>query len=130
MNRYELYRDQIRAPGINVRPEMINPGDGDHTYLFHLGAYGWTALLVWADNLEDAFDTMGNYVAHYHPVLLCDDAVKADYESAIKEGKSEEEAWQIAETDTVTAGSCGHHLLVWEVQVWENPTRAQKLGLL
>jgi hypothetical protein len=107
----------------------INSSDKHFTsnrYILAFGAYGWTQLMVWANNLEDALDECVDWIAENAPGLLCDDEVAELYKEAIAEGKSEEEAREESEMDTTVAGNCGHYLHSWEWNiVAENPTRQE-----
>lgn len=108
---------------------IVNPGDKDyakHRYLFHLGACGWTKCLVWANSYEAALDEVADWCASHAPGLLADEAVAEEYNAALAEGSDEEAAYERATLDTLSADH-GHYLLSWEVQVTEDPCRAQLL---
>lgn len=109
----------------------INSTDRDWTkgrYLLAFGAYGDTRLLVWANSLEDALDECVDWIVENEPGLLADEQVREEYERAIAEGLSEEEAQERAEVDTICAGNYGNYLNSWEWSiVFENPTRAELL---
>jgi len=106
----------------------INSNDRDwtnHRFVLYFGAYGDTKLLVWANNLEDALDECIDWIVDNKPVLLCDEQVKEEYDRAIAEGKSEDEACEIAECDTTSGGNCGNRILSWEWGILaEDPDRA------
>jgi hypothetical protein len=102
-----------------------------HRYILAFGAYGWTRLMVWANSLEDALDEAIDWIAENAPGLLCDDQVAEAYREAITEGKSEDEAHEIATEDTTCGGNAGHYILSWEwCIVAEDPSRAEVLSLM
>jgi hypothetical protein len=111
----------------------VNGSDRDWTrqrFILSFGAYGWTALMVWANSLDDALDEAVDWLADNAPGLLCDDAVNEEYQRGIAAGMSEEDAIEAAEVDTTRAGNNGHYLLSYEWGiVSENPTRKQILEL-
>lgn len=101
-----------------------------HNYVLAFGAYGDTVLRVWANGLENAFDIAFDWLADNKPGKFFDEAVTEEYERAISEGLSEEEAIERAELDMTRAGDAGHYLPSWECQiVAENPTREEVLRL-
>ena len=101
-----------------------------HRYILSFGAYGSTRLMVWANHLEDALDEAIDWIADNAPGLLCDDEVSEEYERAIKEGLSEEEAHERATEDTTCGGNAGHYILSYEWSiVAEDPTRADILAM-
>ena len=107
---------------------LANPGDAGwtrHRYLFWLGAYGWTRVLVWANDHESALEELADWCELHAPGLFCDDAVREEYERAVAEGMSESEAQERAELDTIRSEN--HYFLAWEVSVIEDPTREQIL---
>lgn len=141
VNRSEQYRrDRLYPSERDACPVPANRPShkGQACWLFHLGAYGWTSVLVWADHLEDALDECIDWVAENAPGLLADESVREEYDRLAKERglspESGEEEWETvrteAESDTTHGGNCGHYLLSWEVQVYENPSREERLGLL
>jgi len=113
--------------------EIVNPNDSDwtkHRYILWFGACGATYLMVWANSLDDALDEAIDWCVEHAPGLLCDDQVNEAYNAALEEGKSEEEAMEIAEMDVTTGGNYGNHVLSWEWGIAvENPTRQQILEL-
>ena len=109
--------------------EIVNPCDKswtDSRFILHFGAYGETRLMVYADHLQDALDESIDWIAENAPGLLCDDEVNEAYQEAIDEGKTEDEAWEIAEQDTTCGGNCGNRILSWEWGILaENPSKEQ-----
>ncbi len=109
---------------------LANPGNAGwvrHRYLFSLGAYGWTKVLVWANDLDDALDEAAEWCEEHAPELFCDGAVQELFAEATTEGYDEEEAWEHAEVDTVRTDN-GHWFLSWEVSFIEDPTREDILN--
>jgi hypothetical protein len=105
---------------------IVNPSDKSvysRRYVVSLGAYGWTRLLIWSSDVGSAIDEAIDWAAENAPGLLCDDAVNEVYAEAIANGKSEEEAQEEAQVDTVCGGNYGNYLNSWEVSVTENPDR-------
>lgn len=99
-------------------------GRNPNRYVIAFGAYGWTVCLVWADHLEDALDECFDWAEDNAPGLFCDDSVNEEYNRAIAEGKSEDEAYEKSTVDTICAGNYGHYMPAWEVHlVCENPDR-------
>ena len=115
------------------RPVFINPRDAawtSHRFVLAFGAYGWTVLIVHANHLEDALDEAIDWIAGNAPGLLADEQVAEEYNRAIAEGKSEDEAQEIATVDTTCGGNAGHYLLSWEWGiVAEDPDRATILRI-
>ena len=113
---------------------IVNPNDRDWTrgrYVLWFGACGPTALMAYANSLDDALDECVDWIAEHAPGLLANDAVDAAYSEAVAAGKSEEEAIEEAETDITRAGNAGDCLLSWEWGIaLENPTRAQLVAYL
>lgn len=108
--------------------DLANPTDADwtrHRYLFSLGAYGWTRVLVWANDHESALEELADWCELHAPGLFCDDAVKELFAEATTEGYSEEDAWEHAEVDTIRSED--HWFLAWEVSVIEDPDRGDIL---
>ncbi len=102
---------------------LANPSDASwtrHRYLFALGAYGWTRVLVWANDHESAIEELAEWCEEHAPGLFCDDAVQEEYNRA-----REEDAQEHAELDTIRSED--HYFLAWEVSVIEDPTREQVL---
>lgn len=113
---------------------FVNPNDKDwteHRYVLWFGAYGWTRLCVWANSLEDGLDEAVDWIEENAPGLLCDDAVNEAYNDALAQGKSVEEAAEIAEVDTTCAGNHCVHLnsSEWGILA-EDPSRDDLLALL
>ena len=115
-------------------------------FVLCFGAYGWTKLLVWADDLGDALDGAIDWIADNAPGLLCDEQVAEDYREALarltaeneslpeaercSEEDLESEAYEESTADTTT-GDCGHCIASheWGI-VAENPTRDQLLSIM
>lgn len=118
---------------MTTRITFINPLDAawtSHRFVLAFGAYGDTILVAHADNLEDALDECIDWIADHAPGLLCDDSVAEEYDRAIKEGKTEEEAIEIAECDTTCGGNAGNRILSWEWSILaEDPDRTTILSL-
>lgn len=94
-------------------------------FVLAFGAYGRTVCLVWADHLEDALDECIDWAKDNAPGLFCDDSVNEEYNRAIAEGKSEDEAYEKSTVDTICAGKrhC-RYMLAGDVHlVCENPDR-------
>lgn len=118
----------------SYRPEY-----GPDRFIFWLGAYGSTMLLVYSDHLEDALDEMIDWCVDFATSMLCDDQVDEEfarlYDEYIATGMSEEDASEKAaseaEVDTTQGGNCGHYLLSqeWGI-VCENPTRQELLEII
>ncbi len=109
--------------------DLANPNDAQwtrHRYLFALGVYGWTRVLVWANDHDDAIEELAEWCETHAPGLFCDDAVHELFAEATTEGYSEEDAWEHAEVDTIRTES--HWFLSWEVSVIEDPTREEILN--
>ena len=124
---------QMTAQGPRVGAVyLVNPTDRawtDHRYVLCFGAYGSTLLCAYANSLEDALEECGEWIVDHAPGYLADDSVKDEYERAIAEGLSEEEAQERAEEDT-TALDGGRYLNPWEWGiVAKNPSRADFLAL-
>jgi hypothetical protein len=112
-----------------MKPTYINRDDRHWTknrFILQFGAYGQTSLMVWADNLQEALDESIDWIAENEPGLLCNEQVEEAFKEALAEGKSEEEAWEISEQDTICGGNCGNRILSWEWGILaENPSKAQ-----
>lgn len=88
---------------------------GGRPYLFAFGAYGWTRLLVIATSEDEAIDAAFDWAAEHAPGLFCDDAVAEEFNSLVAQGCEEDEAWERACVDTLSAGNEGKLMLAWEV---------------
>lgn len=113
---------------------LVNPTDRDwtdHRYVFALGAYGWTKVIVWANSLEDALDEVVDWCVDHAPGLLANDERDDAYREAIASGLSEHEAWDQAHEDFTIAGNCGDCIRgdEWHI-VCEDPSRSEVLELL
>lgn len=109
-------------------------------YLIGLGAYGWTILLVYANNLEDAIEECADWCHDNAPGLFCDDQVAEEYNRCIAASKMnadyaeradeyESEAYEQSTTDTIACDG-GHYFLSWEVHlISENPSRLELLAI-
>lgn len=113
--------------------EIVNPTDRAFTssrFVLWFGAYGSTRLMVWADDLSDAFDEAIDWIAEHSPGMLADDSVCEAFDDARAAGLPDEAARELAETDMSQGGNCGNYVPSWE---WgclaENPTRADVLAL-
>lgn len=91
---------------------------GGKPYLFAFGAYGWTRLLVIAMCEDDALDAAFDWVSEHAPGLFCDDAIAAEFTSLVAQGCDEDDAWERACVDTLSAGNEGRHMLSWEVSYY------------
>lgn len=113
---------------------LVNPRNRHFTrgrYVFAFDAYGSTVLCVWENTLEDALDEAIDWIADNAPGLLADEAVAEEYNRAIEEGLSEDEAREQAETDTTCGGNAGHYVNSWEWSiVAENPTRTEIIEII
>jgi hypothetical protein len=99
----------------------------DQRFILWVGEVDPYNLMIWADSLESATETMCDWVVDNAPGLLCDDAMEEEYTAAIAEGCSEEEAQSRAEADVTVFGHSGFHGILsyhWGV-IAENPTRAE-----
>lgn len=95
-------------------------------FVLWFGAYGWTRLMVYANHLQDALDECIDWLVEHAPGHICDEQVTEAYREAIAEGKSENEAYETAEQDTISGGNAGNHILSYEWGIiCENPTRAE-----
>lgn len=127
-----------------VGPEIIlvNPENRDYTryrgndsrgscFVLCFGAYGWTKLMVWENNLQDALDTAVDWIAEHAPGLLCTNEVNTAHNEAMASGMTEEEAWDSSEIDVTRAGNCGDCISSseWGISL-ENPTRAELVDFL
>ena len=92
---------------------------------------GASYFLIFADHLQDAFDELIDWCDEHAPGILCDEQVNEAYIEAIAEGKTEEEAYEIAEVDTTCRGNAGQHIASdgWGI-VAENPSRKTLLEFL
>ena len=116
-------------------------------FVLCFGAYGWTKLLVWADDLGDALDGAIDWIADNAPGLLCNDQVAEDYREALarlteenaalpeEERRSEEdlesEAYDESTEDTTCGGNAGDHILSHEWCIMaEDPSREDLLQVM
>lgn len=115
------------------RITLVNPSDRDWTrsrYILHVGPYGWSKYMVWANCLGDALDEVVDHLAENSPGMLYDDQVAEEYNRCIAMGMPEEEAIELAESDMMVAGNCGNYIASWEWGILaENPTRDELLEL-
>lgn len=99
------------------RIHVANPGDKSwcpRMFLFTFGAYGETRVIAYGSGMDSALDEAIDWLADNAPGLLADGAVQEEYELAIREGCTEEQAIERAELDTTQGGNCGHYLFSWE----------------
>ncbi len=118
----------------------VNGNDRSFTrnrYILAFGAYGWTRLMVWANNCNDAFDEAVDWIADNAPGLLADEQVQEAFRDLKEEGgqmllpfESDEMLWQEATQDTCVGGNEGHYIVSheWFVLV-TNPSRKTILAL-
>ena len=99
-------------------PVIVDMSHDSKRYLVHLGAYGWTKLLILADSEDSALEAAGEWCEENAPGHLANDSVREEYDRAIAEGLSEEKAQERAEQDTISLDQ-GRYLLAWEVSVFE-----------
>lgn len=115
-----------------MKIEIVNPGDKSwtkHRYILWFGVCGPTTLLVWANSLDDALEECGDWLHDHAPGHFCDEQVNEEYQAALAEGLSEEDAYERATEDTTTLDS-GHYLPSWEWGILaEDPTRAELIAL-
>lgn len=102
-----------RSHGLTVIVDMFHDSN---RYLVQIGAYGETKLLVLANSEDDALEAAAEWCEENAPGHLANDAVCEEYERAIADGLSEEEARDRAEVDTIALDQ-GRYLLSWEVSV-------------
>lgn len=107
---------------------LVNPSDRDwtrHRYILWFGAYGDTNLMVWANGPESAFEECVGWIEDHAPGLLCNESVHEEWERAVADGKSEDEAWDIATADTTPADG-GNYVASWEWGIaLEDPSRQE-----
>src|SRR5208283_5400416 len=108
----------------------INESDSDwtkHSYLFSVGTGGGYAafhFLVYSNDMCDALDELGDYIAEHAPGLLYDkEEVYSTYRSNIElSGMNEEQAWEEATMDLIQCGNAGDCFFAdWEVSYQEDP---------
>jgi hypothetical protein len=113
---------------------LVNSGDSGwtrHTYVLAFGAYGWTRLFVWANNLQHALDEAIDWLVENAPGHIVDDQLQEDYEAFLADGLSEEEAQEKAEEDTTCGGNCGNRILSHEWSILaEDPTAEDLRAIL
>lgn len=106
---------------------LANPTDSVWTtqrYLFSFGAYGSTRVLAWGNYLGEALDAAVDALQDAGmDGIFCDEQVAEAYKEAMAEGLEEDEAHDRALNDVTTAGNNGRHILSWEWNVLENPSR-------
>lgn len=88
-------------------------------------AFAPIRLMVWARSLEAALDECVSWLEDHAPEVFCDDYVAKEYRRFREEGKSEEEARELAEQDTTICDG-GHYIASeeWGI-IFENPTRKE-----
>ena len=108
---------------------LVNPSDKGwmrHRYLMEVGmGYSSWHFLVWANDMNSAFDELGDYCSEHAPGLLNDkDEIIAERDKLVGEGMSEEDAWDEATMDMIQCGNDGMSLFnSWEVNAIEDPNR-------
>lgn len=113
-------------------------GDAPNAYVFALGAYGWTRLLVFASSLEAAVEEIGPWAAEHAKGLLCDEQVSQEYlrlrdewtEAHPGQEPSDDEVEEFqneAEVDTTHIGD-DHRILSWEWVVALDGAGPRELG--
>jgi hypothetical protein len=98
-------------------------------YIFWFGAAGPIYLMAWGRGMEDALEACVDWLEDNAPGIFCDEMMKEEYDRAIAEGKTEEEATEAAEIDVTVFGHSGYHGILsdeWGICM-ENPTRAEVL---
>lgn len=114
---------------------FVNPEEKaftDQRFVLWVGEISPTYLVIWADSLESAAEVMCDWCVDHAPGLLCDDSMREEYDRAIAEGKSADQAMESAEMDVTVFGHSGYHGINsdhWGIQ-YENPSRADMLELL
>lgn len=126
--------DYIEATGDSCSIVIVNPNDRSWTrgrYILGFGAFSPTYLMVWANSLDGALDEAIDWIVQFAPGYLCDEQVTEEYQAALAEGLSEEDAIERAEEDTTCGGNCGNRIVSdeWCI-VAENPTRKDILDML
>ena len=109
----------------------INPDDSSwtkHSYLFQVSP-GFYAnphcFLVYANDMCDAFDELGDYCAEHAPGLMHDkEDVYSTYRSNIElSGMNEAQAWENATMDLIQCGNAGDcYFGSWEVACETDPS--------
>lgn len=112
---------------------LVNPIDrgADHRYIFALGAYGWTKVMIWADSLDSALDAAVDWCRDYAPGLLANEQRDEAYDDAVRSGLTHEEAWDAAHVNLTIAGNWGDTIRSdeWHI-VAEDPSRSEVLAIL
>ncbi len=106
---------------------LVNPSDASwtkHRYVFALGTYGWTRVMVWANGYGDAVEHVGEWCLEHAPGFIVDDEVEEAYRAGIEDGLDEEAAQQQAEEDTTSIDG-GHYLTHEHTLALEDPTREE-----
>lgn len=126
MNSKERARATHRPDAVIVLDRM---GFDRPIYLFTFWCYSDVRIVVVGGSAEDGLDECVYWLAEHKPGLLADEQVLEAYQSAIREGKSEEEAQEEAETDVMICDG-GHYLLSWEWTVDELVGRKDRLAAI
>jgi len=113
---------------------IINPTDRSwtrHKFVLHLGTYGTTTLIAYADHLQEALDHCIDWAVGNAPGLLCDEEVNEAYQEALADGASLSDAYDVAAVDTTCGGNCGNHILSYEWGLTaEDPTRDEMMAII
>jgi hypothetical protein len=108
---------------------IVNQGDElwtKHRYVMSFGGFTQAnrdLLLIYANGIDDALDSLIDFVAEEHPDSLADEQVLEAYNERIAEGASEDDAIEQSELDTTRGGNHGNliHSEDWGI-VAEDPS--------
>jgi len=119
-----------------VTLHVINAHEGypDSRFLFSLGAYGGTnVLVVGRESYEDALDDVFDWVAEHEPGLLADEEVQEEFVRLCEQAglDPKQNDWsdefarclEEAEVDTMRGGNSGHYMHSWELWFEDRPSR-------
>jgi hypothetical protein len=96
-----------------------------NSYVLWFGNCIPTNLMIWANNLGDALDIAGDWLAEFAPGRLANEQVEEAYAQALLDGLTEDEVTAGSLCD-VTVLDGGNYILNWEWGITaENPTRKQ-----
>lgn len=116
---------QTETKRIKRKINVANPTDKSwqkSSFLFWFGACAPTFVLAYGRGIEDALEEAADCLEEIAPGHFCQNQVGEDYEVAISEGKTHEEAVEEAESDT-TCLDGGRYLMSYEWGiVFENPS--------
>ena len=113
-----LARARLGGVAVSAPLPTVVETSGGRPYLFAFGAYGWTRLLVIATSEDAALDAAFDWASEHAPGLFCDDAIEEEFASLVAEGCDDDEAWERACVDTLSAGNEGKRMLSWEVSYY------------